>query len=981
LGCTDAGRLTAFFVSSAVLNLVAAVFMLTLSFLEHSRTPRPSILLNAYLFLTLLFDITQCRSLWLAAVNPADEAFACVFTVSCALKVVLIVMESQQKSKWLQWNMKDHSPEEISGLYSLGAFFWLNKLFLKGYRKLLTLDDLFPLDQTMVSEALGKKLEVYLEVNPTHEQKFGLTKGMAKVLAVPLLLPVVPRIALLAFSFCQPFLINSLLLYLESPESERSANWGYGLIGATTIIYSGIAVSSAFYNYYRERFLWMARGALASVIYKKTTQSKISGTDGSAALTLMSTDIERIRWGFMGLHDFWASAVQIGLASWLLYRELGIAFIGPIIVILLCTICVTFLSRFSGKTQKAWMEQIQKRVGLTSNMIANMKHLKISGLTEPVETLVQKLRVNEISAGNRWRITMVIAAVASFTPSMIGPVVAFAFSAQTLNVTRTFTSMSFLTLLTAPLASILQLVPLLLAALTCLQRIQAFLEKEPRSDFRESTLVRLSEKSDNVAAGEETSAVMRISNGNFGWGAGKTSLKNLEFNIPPYSLTMVVGPIASGKSTLCKVLLGETPVYSGHITMALASRRVGYCDQVPFLSNSTVRENIVGYSSFNSARYNEVVEATMLLPDFAVLRHGDCTKVGSNGITLSGGQKQRVSMARALYSSSDFLIFDDILSGLDADTEEQVFQRVFGPDGLVRRRKSTAILCTHSVRHLPAADHIIALGPEGCLVEQGTFEDLVSNENYVHSLGVKAADKHDGDVKPCSSVDGLKTEELGATPLTRRHTLVSVASSHVDERNRQIGDSTVYRHYAKSMKLSALILFILADMATGFLSYLPQIWLNYWSADVMSPQRAHSEAFWVGVYALLRVLGLVFQGLACVIILITIISQSGTTLHHQTLHTVISAPLRFFTKTDAGIVTNLFSQDMTLIDTELPLALLNVMINIFACIGMAAVVATSSPYIAISYPFLIAILWVIQNFYLRTSRQLRLLDLEAKSPL
>lgn len=122
-------------------------------------------------------------------------------------------------------------------------------------------------------------------------------------------------------------------------------------------------------------------------------------------------------------------------------------------------------------------------------------------------------------------------------------------------------------------------------------------------------------------------------------------LKNLEFSILASGLTIVIGLVASGKSTLCKVLLEETPVYDGHVTLGLASHRVGYCDQVPFLLNATIRENIIGYSSFNLTRYNEVIVATTLLPDLAVLLQGDCIKIGSNGITLSGGQKQRVPMA------------------------------------------------------------------------------------------------------------------------------------------------------------------------------------------------------------------------------------------------------------------------------------------------------------------------------------------------
>jgi ATP-binding cassette, subfamily C (CFTR/MRP), member 1 len=113
----------------------------------------------------------------------------------------------------------------------------------------------------------------------------------------------------------------------------------------------------------------------------------------------------------------------------------------------------------------------------------------------------------------------------------------------------------------------------------------------------------------------------------------------------------------------------------------------------------------------------------------------------------------------------------------------------------------------------------------------------------------------------------------------------------------------------------------------------------------------------------------------------TMIQISGAKLHQEALRTVLSAPLRFFTTTDTGVIINLFSQDMTLIDGELPMSLTNLSLDSSACIGMAAVIATSSPYLAVTYPFLAAMLYLVQKFYLRTSRQMRLLDLEAKSPL
>jgi ABC-type multidrug transport system fused ATPase/permease subunit len=125
-------------------------------------------------------------------------------------------------------------------------------------------------------------------------------------------------------------------------------------------------------------------------------------------------------------------------------------------------------------------------------------------------------------------------------------------------------------------------------------------------------------------------------------------------------------------------------------------------------------------------------------------------------------------------------------------------------------------------------------------------------------------------------------------------------------------------------------------------------------------------------------IALVLLGVA---IFITSVKKAGASLHREALDTLMGAPLSFFTTTDVGVVTNLFSQDFNLIDTELPEATLNTLVTLLQAVGQIAVMLTSSAYLAISYPFLAVLLYVVQRFYLRTSRQIRLLDLEAKSPL
>jgi ABC-type multidrug transport system fused ATPase/permease subunit len=442
-------------------------------------------------------------------------------------------------------------------------------------------------------------------------------------------------------------------------------------------------------------------------------------------------------------------------------------------------------------------------------------------------------------------------------------------------------------------------------------------------------------------------SAITITDGSFGWEADKMVLHDININIPRSSLTIICGPIASGKSTLTRALLGEVPVSKGTITLSTIFPRVAYCDQTPFLSNSTIKDNIIGFTPFDAERYLDVIDATLLDVDFETLPLGDRTNIGSNGITLSGGQKQRVSLARALYLQSDLLILDDVFSGLDADTEEQVFKRVFGPEGIVKRRQATAVICTHSVRHLPAASHIIALGINGRVVQQGSWDDLSTNdEGYVHSLGVKASGS---DVS--SEHSESKRYIVESRPdLLRRTTTASSVISEAADKARQLGDRTVYKHYFRSMGYSVAGSIFFSGAVFGFFYNFPTIWLKFWSDDVILEHPSHTHGYYVGIYALLNMCCLLALLTLGYLLFIVAINRSGANLHQDALRTLVKAPLRFFTATDQGQIVNLFSQDVNLIDTELPNALLNTIFTVFSAIGQAAVLVTSSPYMAISYP-------------------------------
>ncbi|GKZ18500.1 hypothetical protein AbraIFM66951_003380 [Aspergillus brasiliensis] len=937
---SDHLQLSSFFISSEALTLGATACIATLSHLEHYRSQRPSVLLNAYLCLCMLLHIAECRTLWLAASSQQDGIFTKIFTAAVAVEAVMIILESRQKIRWLAKDAKECGPEETSGLYSLSTFTWLNQLFWAGYKKVLSLDDLFPLDKDMDVGHLQARFMKHAGQMP-HGQKHGLVIVLTKTLLVSLLLPIGPRLAVTGFTFCQAFLIQSVLHFLEN-KAEESNNHGYGLIGATILIYSGIAIATSWYWYCHERCLYMARACLGSAIFQKTTESRLEVAGKSSAITLMSTDIERILKGFLNLHEFWANLVEVALASWLLERELGIAFIAPICLVVVSVISITILGRFIGGRQKAWMEQIQKRVGLTATVIASMKHLKIAGLVDPVEAAVQKLRLHELDVGRGFRRLQIGALFLAFLPNLLAPPITLAATGSTLSTLKIFTSIAYLTLLTIPLSDVFRSVAPLMSALTCLGRIQAFLEETSQLDYRIST--KGSEPVKAAIPPSPSGPILEVIDGEFGWQEDQESLvKNINMKVHRASLTVVVGPVASGKSTLCKGLLGETPVARGQVLIDTLEGGIGYCDQTPFLFNQTVRENIIGFSPYDATRYAEVIDVCLLAHDLSLLPSGDDTLVGSQGIGMSGGQKLRVSLARALYAPSSLLVLDDIFSGLDADTEEQIFHRVFGSHGLLKRRGTAAILCTHSVRPLPSADQIIVLDANGRLVDDKSSQSLDTN-NLDRIQELVAGDS-----------------KINSKPIRPPHANTAIPKPLQSLRTQVAAQKTTVAY-------------------GGFYNF-PTIWLQYWSDDIALTHPKHSKSFWVGLYALFEVLALFGSTTATLLGLNYMAIRSGAALHLSALRVVTRAPLAFFTKTDLGMITNHFSQDMTLIDGELPGSIINFFTDVAVVIGMACILAATSPYIMISYPFAAMILYMVQRFYLSTSRQIRLLDLEAKSPL
>lgn len=144
-------------VPSAVLSFLAVCAILLLSRLEHSRSVRPSFILNVYLFASSVFDAVQVRTLFLRHDKPAILG---LFTANIAIKLALLVLESKSKRKSLRPPYNNFSPEATSGIFNRSFFWWINPILATGFRTLITLDDLFATDSSLESDVLLEEMKI-----------------------------------------------------------------------------------------------------------------------------------------------------------------------------------------------------------------------------------------------------------------------------------------------------------------------------------------------------------------------------------------------------------------------------------------------------------------------------------------------------------------------------------------------------------------------------------------------------------------------------------------------------------------------------------------------------------------------------------------------------------------------------------------------------------------------------------------------------
>lgn len=220
------------------------------------------------------------------------------------------------------------------------------------------------------------------------------------------------------------------------------------------------------------------------------------------------------------------------------------------------------------------------------------------------------------------------------------------------------------------------------------------------------------------------------------------ALKGISFKLKHGKTLAIIGKTGSGKSTILDLigrlydidkgalLIDKTPIDKLHLTSLRDS--IGYVPQDAFLFSDTIKNNIkFGKEDATDQEVIQAAKYAQVHNNIMGFSKGYDTVLGERGITLSGGQKQRISIARAIIKDPKILLFDDSLSAVDTETEEQILKHL---QDLAQDK--TTIIVSHRVSSVKNADQIIVLD-NGKIVQSGNHESLINTEGYYKNLYLK----------------------------------------------------------------------------------------------------------------------------------------------------------------------------------------------------------------------------------------------------
>uniref|UniRef100_A0A673VWA1 Canalicular multispecific organic anion transporter 2-like n=1 Tax=Salmo trutta TaxID=8032 RepID=A0A673VWA1_SALTR len=1037
-----------------VTPLVVGITMLLATFLiqfERLRGVQSSGILFIFWFLSVLCAIVPFRSKILQAKAdrqhlPSTEnklrfiTFYLYFTLVVSQLILCCFNEKPPLFSNVDTD-PNPCPQSTAGFLSTMTFWWFTSMAIKGYKNPLEAKDLWSLNKRDSSEEVVPKLlrewdleqikdrstqalyskppparesnhvggenspeevEVLLSKTKTHK-KPSFLRSLIKAFGPYFLIGSAFKLLQDLITFVNPQLLSLLILFTK--QKEAPTWWGYAL--AFLMFFTAFLQTLILHQHFQYCFVtgMRLRTSIIGAIYRKVHTGRSMHTHRGIVLNLflffnlMSVDAQR----FMDLTTFlnmlWSAPLQIILALYFLWQNLGPSVLAGVAVMILL---IPLNAAIAVRTRAYQVEQMQykdTRIKLMNEILNGIKVLKLYAWENSFKDKVLEIRQKELNVLRKTAYLGALSTMAWTSAPFLVALMTFAVYVTVdknniLDAEKAFVSLSLFNILRFPLNMLPQVISSVVQASVSLKRIQDFLsheELDPESVDR-----------NNTATGKHGYSSVTVVNGKFTWAKqDPPALHNINLMVPQRSLLAVVGHVGCGKSSLVSALLGEMEKLEGHISIRGS---VAYVPQQAWIQNATLRDNILFGKAYNEQKYRSCLEACALTPDLEVLPGGDLTEIGEKGINLSGGQRQRVSLARALYNEADVYLLDDPLSAVDSHVAKHIFDHVIGPEGALQGK--TRILVTHGISFLPQVDNIMVM-VEGRVSEMGSYQELLQQNGAFaeflrnYSLEDIIEDEATG-TTTCyysreiqnllsevrSTADFLFHLVIICTHLVSSQSLIireefkESSGKLIQAETTETGrvKSKVFWEYVKAVGplLTLCICFLYGCQNAAAIG--ANIWLSQWTNDAAQNMTQENVSMRVGVYAALGIT----QGILVMVSSFTLAMGNigaARKLHYALLDNKFHTPQSFFDTTPIGRVINRFSKDIYVIDEALPSTVLMFLGTFFSSLSTMIVIVASTPIFAVVIAPLTFIYVFVQRFYVATSRQLKRLESVTRSPI
>ncbi|XP_050359927.1 ATP-binding cassette sub-family C member 4-like [Nymphalis io] len=746
--------------------------------------------------------------------------------------------------------LKEKNPHDNANILSKIFLWWSFRLFKRGYKCGLTLDDLWQARRGDYSGRLGDRLEEAwnkeMEKHHTKKSKPSLTRAIISCFWAEYMM--CGLFVGLLFIILWPMVPYCLALFIEyfsgdkTPEAYRNAHIYNFAMNFLTII------TALMLNH-----LTLAQGcigmrvriAACSMLYRKILKLNrigLSKTEPGQVINLMSNDVNRFDIAALFLNYLWVMPIVVPVVSYLVWQHIGFATLAALAVIFLQTVVVqAYLSSRQGVLRGKIAKRTDERVKVMSELVNGVQVIKMYAWEKPFEKLVDKLRKYEVKFILRTSyIKGFSTALSVFTERFIlfAAVVAFVVAGGEIRAGITFSLVQYYNLLQLACNIFFPMALAFLAeSKVSIRRLEEFLTLEELETDEPKTNGIVANILGNGIDKEKENANNKlkptglvISNVNASWQLNPIvhTLRNISLTAQPGEFVGVAGLVGSGKSSLLQVILGE--LQPAHGTVSLGGARLAYASQEPWLFVSTIRQNILFGLPYDRMRYKKVVTACALIRDFEQLPSGDATLVGERGISLSGGQRARIGLARACYRNADIYLLDDPLSAVDTHVGKHLVSECIL--GLLRH--STRILVTHQLHHLKAADKVIILR-NGEIETQASFEEVSKSPLFEELL--------EDEDQPATLEEGRVQVRQRSISVQSRTSLITTTEGSPDEEEEQqesaelieqgrVSGSVYTKYFRAGGNWSLLISTIISILLAQIITSAGDLWLTHWMNDV-----------------------------------------------------------------------------------------------------------------------------------------------------